>query len=166
MTETVVVGTVGGPFGVAGWMHVRSFTQPAENILGYQPWRLKQDAGWQMVGAEARLHRNGLVARVAGVSDRDAAVAWRGASIGVNADALPPTAPDEFYWRDIVGMQAQTTGGEDLGSVVRLFATPAHDVMVVADGERERMIPFVRRTIASVDVESARIVVDWQADWQ
>lgn len=166
MGETVVVGTVGGPFGINGWMHVKSFTQPADNILGYRPWQLKRDAGWQQVAAEAQRHRDGFLARIDGVLDRDLAAAWRGAAIGVCADSLPTAAPDEYYWRDLAGLRVQATGGENLGVVERLFATPAHDVMVVADGDRERLIPFVRRIVAAVDVDAGRMIVDWQPDWQ
>ena len=165
MGETVVVGAVGGPVGVNGWMHVKSFTQPADNILDYRPWRLKRDACWQSVATEAQQHRDGFVARIDGVADRDRAAAWRGAAIGVSADVLPATAPDEYYWRDLAGLQVRATSGESLGRVARLFATSAHDVMVVADGERERLIPFVRRIVAAVDVDAGQVVVDWRPDW-
>lgn len=166
MGGTVVVGAVGGPFGISGWMHVKSFTQPAENILGYRPWLLKRDARWQAVATKTQRHRDGFLARIDGVSNRDLAAAWRGAAIGVSAAALPAPAPDEYYWRDLAGLRVQTASGESLGSVQRLFATPAHDVMVVADGEGERLIPFVRRIVAAVDLNAGQVIVDWQPDWQ
>ena len=165
--RTIVVGTVGRPFGVAGWMHVKSHTEPAENILGYRPWQASRGAGerWQQVDAEARSQQGGLVARFDGAANRDAAAAWRGARIGVCAGALPPAAEREHYWHDLVGLRVVTRDGDDLGAVARLFSTGAHDVLVVQEGARERLLPFVRHVVETVDAPGGRIVVDWRRGW-
>lgn len=175
-------------------MHVRSFTEPPDNLLAYIPWQLQHplrkvdstasmDAGWQTVDVEARFHSNGFVARIDGVSNRAAAVALRGARIGVPASLLPPAEEDEYYWRDLIGLRVVSRDGENLGRVASLMPTPAHDVLVLEDaaardapspagGEqprsagRERLIPFVRQVVAAVDADAGCIVVDWAADWQ
>ena len=167
MSEVVVVGTVGAPFGVKGWMHVKSHTEPAGNILGYRPWQVRPGDGqhWREVDAEAQARHGGFVARFQGVANRDEAAAWRGARIGVAADALPPPAADEHYWRDLTGLRVVTGSGDDLGQVAHLLSTPAHDVLVVQDAERERLVPFVRDIVQAVDAQAGRIVVDWQRDW-
>ena len=66
----VTVGQVGGAYGIHGWVHVVSFTDPPSNLLDYQPWHLRlerADSGqsrWQLCPAEAvRPHRGGFVAR-------------------------------------------------------------------------------------------------------
>lgn len=172
----VVVASLGRPFGVHGWMHVRSFTEPPDNVLHYRPWQLRRALGalaaaaprraqWETLAVEARVHAKGLVARVAGCGSREATAAWRGADVGVDASVLPPVEPDEYYWRDLVGLAAASEGGEPLGTVARLFATPAHDVLVLADGQRQRLVPFAKETVAAVDVSAGRIVLAWQPDW-
>ena len=165
MGAPIVIGTIGSPFGVQGWVHVRSFTEPAENILRYQPWQLRREAGWQPVIAQAQVHNRGFIARVQGVEDRDAAAQVSGAAIGVDEDVLPAADEGEYYWRELTGLRVSTLANERLGVVKRVFATPAHDVLVVEDDERERLLPFVRQVVAKVDKEGRRIVVDWQRDW-
>ncbi len=160
----VVIGAIGGPFGVNGWMHVKSFTEPPDNILGYTPWRLRRGGEWRTVDAQAQAHRAGFVARVAGVADRDAAARLRGSRIGVSADALGATEADEYYWRDLIGLPVTTATGEKLGRVTSLLATPGHDVLVIEDDDRERLIPFVRDIVLDVERER-RVIVDWQPDW-
>ena len=55
--------------------------------------------------------------------------------------------------------------GVDFGTVSHLFSTGANDVMVV-QGDRERMIPFVEPDfIKSVDFEAGVVTVDWDADF-
>ena len=53
----------------------------------------------------------------------------------------------------------------DFGIVSHLFSTGANDVLV-AQGERERMIPFVLPDyIRSVDFAAGIVTVDWDADF-
>lgn len=171
----VLVGIVGGPFGTAGWTHVKSYTQPPENLLGYSPWQLRRAvpsaaeavAGhWEVVEVEAQRHAAGLIARFADARDRDSASVLRGVGIGVDANVLPPAEDDEYYWRDLVDAQVVNRAGTELGRVVRLFATPAHDVLVVADAAGEWLIPFVREWVVAVAGDAKRVVVDWEADWR
>ena len=166
MGDPVVIGAIGAPFGVDGWMHVRSFTKPAENILAYEPWQLRCKTSWRSVAAQARVHHRGFVARIDGIEDRDAATRLRGLSIGVDANVLPAADEDEYYWRELIGMRVATLADDNLGVVERLFSTPAHDVLVVKDDGGERLLPFVRDVVANVDANAKRIVVDWQPDWR
>ena len=167
----VVVGVVGAPFGVKGWAHVTSYTDPPGNLLDYGPWQLRgetgtNDPGWAPIEVEAQRHGGGLIARFSGVRDRDAAVDLRGAGIGVSAGVFPVPEHGEYYWRDLIGSAVVNRAGRRLGEVQRLFATPAHDVLVVVDDQGERLIPFVSEWVVAVIPECRRVVVDWQADWR
>lgn len=160
----MVIGAVGGPFGVHGWVHVKSFTQPAANLLAYVPWQLHRGTSWQPVEAAARPHQRGFVACIDGCADRDAAARLRGAEIAVSADVLPTTDTDEYYWRDLIGCRVLGEDG-DIGAVVRVFETPAHDVLVVEATESTDMIPFVPEIVAAVDIGAKTIVANWQSAW-
>ena len=167
----VQVGAVGAPFGVNGWAHVRSYTDPPSNLLGYAPWQLRGEtgtngAGWMPIDVEAQRHGGGLIARFAGVRNRDAAAELRGRGIGVLASVLPVLEQGEYYWRDLIGSQVVNKAGVHIGEVQRLFATPAHDVLVVVDDIGERLIPFVGEWVVGVFPGCQRVIVDWEADWR
>ena len=88
-----------------------------------------------------------------------------GYEIGIRPDQLPLTASGEYYWRDLQGMKVVTANGELLGTVDHLIETGANDVLVV-DGDRERLIPFVLdKVVMSVDLDKAEIQVDWDKDF-
>lgn len=79
---------------------------------------------------------------------------------------LPPLEEGEFYWTDLEGLRVETVSGKPLGVVDYLFATGANDVMVVKDGKRERLIPFVReRVVTRVDLDAGVVVVDWDPEF-
>lgn len=147
-------------------MRVFSYTEPRENIMVYQPWYLRRGGNWQpRQVAEGQRHGKGVVARLEGCEDRGQALALVNFEIGVRRDQLPATAPGEYYWQDLLGLEVLTLQGESLGKVDHLLETGANDVLVV-QGERERLIPFVlHQTVKRVDLQAGVIQVDWDKDY-
>lgn len=162
---TVTLGHVSGLHGVRGWIKVFSYTDPQPAILDYAPWTLSKDGQCaRFPVGQVRQHGNRLIAKLVGLDDRDQAACWVGAEILVDRDRLPPTADDEYYWADLIGLAVVTTDGRELGRVERLMETGANDVLVVS-GERERLIPWLPgRVIAAVDLDNGQIRVDWDPD--
>jgi len=106
-----------------------------------------------------------IVAKLAGIDDRDAALALRGRAIWIDRSQLPEPGPGEYYWADLLGIRVETAEGRPLGVVAAMMETGANDVMVVA-GEKERLIPFVPgKYVLTVDLEQQRLVVDWDPDF-
>jgi 16S rRNA processing protein RimM len=160
----VLLGRVAGVHGLQGWVKVFSETEPRENILTYSPWYLGAFAQPRDV-LGGRRQGKGLVARLAGCSDRDRAAGLVGMEIAVRRDQLPPATADEFYWTDLEGLRVEAESGETLGRVHHLFSTGANDVLVVR-GSRERLVPFVWGTVvADVDFERGLISVRWDPDF-
>lgn len=163
----IPVGRLHGAFGVRGELKLESHTDPASAIARYQPWTLRDGRGGerQVSGAQVRPGGKGLIARVPGVVDRDAAEALRGSELLVPRSALPPPAPGEYYWVDLEGLRVVNTDGADFGIVAYLFDTGAN-LVLVAQGERERMIPFVQPDyVRAVDFDAGCITVDWDAEF-
>ena len=164
----VVVGRIEGPYGVRGWLRVRSYTDPPENLADYRPWHLDRngDGRWREVCVhQVRPHGEGFRCSIEGVADRDAAAAWRGALVAVTESVLPAPEADEYYWRDLIGLSVTTVAGTALGRVETLMATGANDALVVREESRERLIPFIAQVAREVDLERGVIVVDWDPDF-
>lgn len=163
----ILLGRVHGAFGVRGELKLESFTDPAPRIFHYQPWTLRDARGGEreLDGARGRASAKGLVATFPGVDDRDSAEALRGAEVWVARAALPPPAPGEYYWVDLEGLRVVNVDGSDFGTVSHLFSTGVNDVLV-ARGERERMIPFRQPDyVVSVDFGAGVVTVDWDPDF-
>jgi 16S rRNA processing protein RimM len=163
----VLVGRIVGVSGTAGAVKLESWTDPRMQIFRYQPWFLKTAGSEREIrGCRGREQGKGMIATLPGVDDRDQAAALIGSEIWVSRSAMPASRPGEYYWTDLEGMDVATVEGVSLGRVSHLFATGANDVVVVRDGERERMIPFVlEQYIKQVDLDTRRIVVDWDPDF-
>ena len=162
----LTVGRIVGVHGVGGWVKIESFTEPRLRIFDYRPWRLKRAESEIEIGsAQGHEQGKGMVAKLSGCDDRDAAVALVGAEIRIPRSALPKPKRGEFYWADLEGLEVVTVDGASLGMVSHLFATGANDVLVVR-GERERLIPYVTgQFVKDVDLQVGRIVVDWDPEF-
>ncbi|NYZ63944.1 ribosome maturation factor RimM [Luteimonas deserti] len=163
----IQVGKVHGAFGVRGEVKLESFTEPRSAVFRYQPWVLRDARGIERdcEGARGRETPKGVVATLPGIEDRDSAEAARGLEVWVPREALPPPRPGEYYWVDLEGLRVRNVEGVEFGTVSHLFSTGANDVLV-AHGERERMIPFVVPDyVVSVDFDAGLVTVDWDPDF-
>ncbi|MCV2885587.1 ribosome maturation factor RimM [Aestuariibacter sp. AA17] len=166
-SDTLVIGKIGAPYGVKGWVKITSYTEELSGIFDYSPWVLGEN-GKEYKVDHWRPHNKALIAKLVGVDNRDEAEAIKNLDIIIKAEQLPQLEGDEYYWRDLVDMQVVTDKGYDLGVVKELFATGANDVMLVkartndAFGQKERMIPYLfDDVIKQVDMQTRTIKVDW-----
>jgi 16S rRNA processing protein RimM len=167
----IVLGRIVAPFGVHGWLRVHPFGDDPEAWQKMPQWWLSAEvdapvARWKAHGLEAvKLHGDGVVAKLAGIDDRDASEALGSCYVGAPREALPPPAQDEYYWADLIGLAVMNLRDQPLGRVKSLIETGANQVLVVVDGEQERLLPFVEHVVKVVDVAGGMIRVDWDSDW-
>lgn len=163
----IVMGHVGAPFGVKGWVNVHSYTETPGALLDYQVWWLGREVAddWRPIAVdEAVVHGKGLIARLEGSQVRETAIRYKGLQVGVRRSDLPQSGSGEYYWADLVGMTVVNRQGLALGAVTGLLGTGANDVLEVS-GERRRLIPFVGQVIDKVDCSERVITVDWGEDY-
>jgi len=165
VSRRVVLGQVGGAFGVQGWVRIQSYTDPPANILKYERWQLGRAGQWREVEVEdGKLTAKGVLAKFAGVETPEDARLATGSEIAVTRDELPPPAPGEYYWIDLEGLAAFGQNDQPLGRIEEFRATPTGTVVVIR-GERQHWVPFVKERIVSVDLDAGRVVFDWASDW-
>jgi 16S rRNA processing protein RimM len=165
--EYIVVGRITGLYGVRGWVKVFSHTQPRENILTYATWYLKRQGAWVASEIETgRMQGKGVVAKLRGCDDRDAAAALMGIDVAIHREQLPEAASGEYYWADLTGLEVVNLDGVGLGVVDHLLETGANDVLVVLRDGEERLIPFVQGPfVKNVDLAEGVITVDWDPEF-
>ena len=102
-----------------------------------------------------------LIAKLAGVEDRDRAEALRGLRLYLPRAALPPTADDEYYHADLIGLDAALGDGTPLGRVRAVHDFGAGDTLEIERPEGPpALVPFTRTVVPVVDLEAGRLVID------
>ena len=70
-SDLITVGKVIGVFGIKGWLKIKSFTEPPENIVNYSPLWLKTRHGLKEIDIqEYQFRPQGLILHIRGIDDR------------------------------------------------------------------------------------------------
>ncbi|MEW6119984.1 MAG: ribosome maturation factor RimM [Pseudomonadota bacterium] len=163
--DWVVMGRIAAPFGVRGWIKVQPYSEDPDALMDFESWRIGRGEQQVHYTVEAiQDHGNALVAKLAGIDDRDAAYALRGQEVSVPRSALPAPEENAFYWSDLIGLIAINREGIELGKVDSLMETGAHDILVIR-GKQQHLVPFVAAFIGEVDLAGGTIEVDWGEDY-
>lgn len=170
--DITVLGKVTTAFGIKGWVKVYSYTDPMTNILDYPRWLLNIQGQWReykVVGQQ--LHTKGLAVALAGITDRDMALALSQVEIGVPTSELPELDDDEYYWFQLIGLKVVNTHGELLGQVHEMLDSGGGNQVMRIRGcegsidKQERLIPYADSIVLEVNLDCGDIQVDWDADF-
>ncbi|ALN72024.1 hypothetical protein M673_04805 [Aureimonas sp. AU20] len=158
-TDPVLLGIVGGAHGIRGEVRVKSFTEDPEDLGAYGP--LFDAQGKRYTVRSARVQKNVVVARIAEVTDRNAAERLNGTELFVDRSVLPAEGEDEFYQSDLVGLVARLTDGTVIGEVVAFHDFGAGDILEIApENGTSVMIPFTEVAVPEVDLDLGFLLVE------
>ena len=156
----VALGVFGAPQGVKGEVRVKSYTADPAAIGGYGP--LTDAAGARRFALKVLrpLRDDMLVARVEGVTTREAAAALTNAELFARRSQLPPPDAEEFYHHDLIGLAATTPDGAAFGRVVAVVNHGAGDLLEIARPEgATALLAFTRAVAPEIDFANGWIVV-------
>ena len=171
--KLLLMGAILGAHGIKGEVKVKSFAAKPSDIAGYGALTDAQEQRrfeLSIVGTSDAT-RGILIARIAGVADRNAAEALKGTELYVARERLPHlTDSDEFYFADLIGLQAVAATGKHYGSVVSVDNYGAGDLLLVApsdagDADDSFVVPFTKAFVPTVDVAAGKLVLNLPADF-
>ena len=160
-SSRVLLGRIAGAHGIRGEVLIKSFTAAPEDIGAYGALSTADGSRAFEIASARSTPKGGVVARLKGISDRNAAEALKGTDLYVARDHLPPPSDDEFYYADLVGMTAVTPGGATLGEIVAVQNFGAGDLLEVrlAGKAKTELIPFTDAVVPDVDAAARRVTV-------
>lgn len=174
-SDLITVGKVIGVFGIKGWVKIKSFTEPPENILNYSPLWLKTRHGLSEIHIqEYQFRPQGLILHIKGIDDRGAAEELGRVELAVREQQLAELQEGHYYWHQLLGLSVISCFASEeyaLGTVTDLLETGANDVLVIQPtgesmDDRERLVPFVMDTfVKEISLETKTMWVEWDPDF-
>ena len=183
LNDLIELGAISEAQGLQGQVKVRPHSSDPVTLLSSKAVWLslipRREAGvsasaeqaslTQFKVKSAKMHSGNVVMALEGISDRDQALALKGARILVSREIFPKTDSDSYYWVDLIGCQAINLQNEVLGEVLDVAENGAHGVITIGDAaakEIKYLVPFVKEVVQNVDLPNKRMTLDWQSDWQ
>lgn len=157
----ICVGAIAGAHGVAGAVRIKSFTEDPADVASYGP--VSDEAGGREFDLDVIGGASGaIIARIDGVTDRNAAEALKGTRLYLPRDVLPPPEEDEFYHADLLGLDAVLADGAVLGTVKAVHQMGGGDLLEIdrGVGTPSAMVPFTREAVPEIDIPGGRVVVE------
>ena len=157
--DRVLLGEIGAAQGLKGEVRLRSYTQDPAAIARYGA--LDDEHGGKIEIESLRVTPKALIARIKGVTTRNAAEALNGTRLYVARSRLPKRDEEEWFHSDLIGLSAVDDQGEPVGTVVAVQNFGAGDLIEVkpAKGGPTVLVPFTRETVPEVDVEGGRLTL-------
>ncbi len=160
--QRVLLGHISQANGLRGDVLIKSHTAVPDDIATYGPLTNK-DGSQTFVIRVVRVTAKGVVAKIAGVSDRDAAEALRGTELYIDRAKLPAPDEDDFYYSDLVGLDAIGEDGRNVGTVVAVQNFGAGDLLEIRPTKAKgtELLPFTKAFVPHVDLDAGHVTIVW-----
>ena len=161
----VLLGHIAGAQGIRGDVVIKTYTGDPADIGAYGPLQ-SVDGTRSYTVKVVRVSPKGVIARVAGIVDRNGAEALRGTALYADRARLGEPKPGEYFHADLIGLAAHSKGGDHVGTVKSVHNFGAGDLLeieFVSSGKSE-YIPFTDACVPEVDIKAGRLVVQIPLD--
>lgn len=159
--DMIIVGQLGGAFGLRGESRLKSFCATPEDLASYGPFTLDNGETIATLVLTGQI-KGGYAARLDGITTKEQADALKGAKLSVPRSTLPALPDDEYYYSDLIGLDVLDTGGTHLGKVKAVHDHGAGDLLeiIIPGASTTALLPFTRDAVPTVDLTAKRIITD------
>jgi 16S rRNA processing protein RimM len=161
LTARFVVALLGAPFGLEGYIKVRSLSGENGHIIRLRQVMLRQDGKERFFEVEGFDEKGDiLLIKLKGIDTPEAAKTLGGAEIVTGRENAAPLGPDEYYIGDLRGLDVAAEDGEVLGRVTDILEGGGGDLveMRLPTGKLA-LVPFRKEFFGEVSPEKGRIVL-------
>jgi 16S rRNA processing protein RimM len=161
--QEVTIGIIIKPHGLRGVLKVLPTTDDPQRY--HRLNRVRVYVRGEFLG-EFRVQRVEIAApqlvlvKFAELDSCDAVEAFRGAEVKIPRTESLPTAPNQFYHFDLIGLPVRTEAGMVLGTIVEVIEHPGNDLWVVHDDARnELLLPAISSVIKEVNLAKKYVLI-------
>jgi 16S rRNA processing protein RimM len=145
--DWVAVGKVLRSYGTNSKFHLKSYTRPADNIFDYikKLYICLDGISLQKLDVtNIKLHGKNFLATLSrALQKEEIDMMYRGKLLYIKSLDLPKLEPNEYYWKDLIGLKALDSNNNEIGIVASIIEAGAHDVLMIEkDGKHIDAIPF------------------------
>ncbi len=157
--EFVCVGKIHRPHGIEGAVVFNPTTDFPERIRRGKVLFVG-DAKTPLTVRNVRQKPPYLLISFDDINDESEAGRYRNQFVFVPVSSLPPLPPGEYYFHQLIGLEAVDESGSHLGFLSEIIETGANDVYLIKlDDETEKLVADIPENILKIDVNDHKIVL-------
>ncbi|WP_291259011.1 ribosome maturation factor RimM [Fusobacterium sp.] len=159
--ELLTIGKISGTHHLKGAVKVVSNIENIEILLGNRIV-IESDSNNQRiltVKSASHLVGNKCVLEFEEITNKTEAGKLKNGFIKVRRELLG-IGEDEYLLNDLLNMKAiDVDNNEELGLIVDIFETAAHDILVIESGKTEIMVPDIDEFVKRIDFDKREIYI-------
>jgi 16S rRNA processing protein RimM len=166
LTDKFIIGIIGSPFGVKGFVKVRPLSGEIDHFLKLQSVTLSKDGKEQILEIDeinpvsAGTTAPNVHILFKGIDSPEKAKTLNGAQLITERDKAAPLAPGEFYIEDLKGLQVFSDKGDAVGHVLDIIEGGGGELIEIElTGGEKRLVPFRKEFISGISLEKSKIVL-------
>ena len=159
--DWVVIGAITKPFGLKGGLKIRPLTDNPDRFRRLTTTVLEAADGTQQTCtiSEARVSKGSVTLFCREIETIEQVERFIGGTVRIPESEVVNLPKDSYFQHDLLGLKVYLEDGQYLGEVQEILPTGGNDVLVVREGERERLIPAVKSIVSEVDLPRKRVVL-------
>jgi 16S rRNA processing protein rimM len=162
MENLVNIGTIVGTHHLTGSVKINSMFEGIDVIVGERVL-LEKDSRRKvlLVKSVKRINEKKAIINFEGINNIDLAKELNGLQIKIRRDLLPEKTEDDFYLKDLLGVEVFEKG-EKIGEVIDIMETAAHDILVIQDikNHKEILVPQIDVFVKKIDFDNNKMDVE------
>ena len=164
MTEKFIIGLVGAPFGIKGFVKVHPLSGETGHLLKLQSVIVNKDGKERLLQIEeSSPSPPAVLMRFAGIESPEAAKTLNGAQLIAGREQAAPLKDGEFYIEDLKGLAVTAESdqtGETIGHITDIIEGGGGELAEIelASGEK-KLVPFRREFFSTISPNEGRVVL-------
>jgi len=158
----ILFGKISKAHGLAGEVRFLPFSGQLDNISTLERIIIYKTPGGpplELKIIKRIFHKGSAILKLEGVNSIDDAQKLIGNDVYVETSDLRVLEDDEFYWFDLIGLEAFTDDGQYIGVVDSLIDRSLQSLLVVKEGDKEYLIPLTEPIVKDIDLEQSKIII-------
>ncbi|VAX76655.1 ribosome maturation factor RimM [Buchnera aphidicola] len=162
----IIIGKIGNPYGILGWIHVISFTELKENIFKYFPWNIEK-INIKIKKSDVikyKLHIKNFIIQFKNIHTRTQAYKFANKNIFIKNDQLPQLGNKNYYWKDIKKCTIFNLKKKIIGPIINILENRVYNILEVWYKEKNKTIyiPFIQPNfIKKINISKKIIISKW-----
>ena len=159
--DLIELGVITKAHGIKGQVTIKPFGDDPLALNQYGPLR---DPSGQHTFTIKKLQLNNkglLVASLKEIKDRNDAEAAKGTILCIERDKLPEPEIDEFYYSDLINLEARLENGDPFGKIIDVMDFGAGDLLEILpqNSQKSMYLVFNEENVPTLHIKDGYIIV-------
>ena len=160
MSDYFVIGKIVNTQGIKGEVRILPSTDDINRFKLLNEILVEKKSGFETYEIETvRFHKQFVLLKLKGIDTMTDAEKLKNLEIKIPSELALPCEEDEYYIRDLYGLNVFEENGENLGILEDIIFTGANDVYVVKKDDSQILIPAIKKCILSVNISDKKMIV-------